>query len=179
MPPIDPYTIKTTERGAVRVFTTELDPEADAAITPQNIHKLLGDNVTLISAKVEVFPAKVIEDLGLTTYLSEGYGIPAEDMVGKAAALDALKGLVILIPSSAFGGIEQVLEPSPALRFIGTFHEPKNAPPKKMSDRETSKGLISPQSRAEANSETQVKYSWIIAFGALIIAAALVLFVVF
>lgn len=179
MPPIDPYTIKSSERGAVRVFTTELDPEGDAAITPQNVHKLLGDNVTLVASKIEVFPSKVLDGLGLTTYLSEGYGIPAEDMVGKAAALDALKGLVILIPSTGFGGIEQVLEPSPALRFIGTFHEPKTEHPKTMTARETSKGLISPQSRAESNAQSQVKYSWIIAIGALLIAAALVLFVVF
>lgn len=179
MPPIDPYTIKSAERGAVRVFTTELEPEGDAAITPQNVYKLLGDGVTLIASKVEVFPSKVLEGLGLTRYLAEGYGIPEEDMAGKAAALDALKGLVILIPSTAFGGIEQVLEPSPALRFIGTFHEPKTAPPKKMVETDAAKGLISPQSRAEANSQSQVRYSWIIALGALVIAAALVLFVVF
>ena len=179
MPPIDPYTIKTSERGAVRVFTTELEPEGDAAITAQNVHKLLGDNVTLVASKVEVFPSKVLEGMGLTHYLAEGYGIPAEDMVGKAAALDALKGLVILIPSSAFGGIDQVLEPSPALRFLGTFHEPKNALPKKMAETDAAKGLISPQSRAEANSQSQVRFSWIIALGALVIAAALVLFVVF
>lgn len=179
MPPTDPYTIKSSERGAVRVFTTELEPEGDAAITPQNVHKLLGDGVTLVSSKVEVFPSKVLEGMGLTQYLAEGYGIPVEDMAGKSAALDALKGLVILIPSSGFGGIEQVLEPSPALRFIGAFHEPKNAPPKKMAAHEASDGLISPQSRAETNAKSQVQYSWLIALGALLIAAALVLFAVF
>lgn len=177
--PKDPYMIKATERGAVRVFTTELEPEGDAAITPQNVHKLLGDGVTLISSKVEVFPSKVLAGLGLTNYLAEGYGIPAEDMAGKAAALDALKGLVIIIPSSAFGGNEQVLEPSPALRFIGTFREPESAPPKKMSETESAKGITSPQSRAETPSQGTVRYSWLIAIGALIIAAALVLFAVF
>ncbi|NNE87944.1 MAG: hypothetical protein HKN27_07695 [Silicimonas sp.] len=177
--PKDPYTIKASERGAVRVFTTELEPEGDAAITPQNVYKLLGDGVTLVSSKVEVFPSKVLAGLGLTNYLAEGYGIPPEDMAGKAAALDALKGLVILVPSSAFGGNEQVLEPSPALRFIGMFHEPKNAPPKQMAESEASKGLTSPQSRADTRSQNQVRYSWLIAIGALIIAAALVLFAVF
>lgn len=177
--PKDPYTIKATERGAVRVFTTELEPEGDAAITPQNVHKLLGDGVTLVSSKVEVFPSKVLAGLGLTQYLEEGYGIPAQDMAGKAAALDALKGLVILIPSSAFAGNDQVLEPSPALRFIGTFHEPESAPIRKMAESEAAKGLTSPQSRAENRSQSQIRFSWIIALGALIIAAALVLFAVF
>lgn len=177
--PTDPYTIKANERGTVRVFTTELEPEGDAAITPQNIYKLLGDGITLISSKVEVFPSKVLEGMGLTAYLNEGYGIPAEDMAGKAAALDALKGLVILVPSTAFGGIEQVLEPSPALRFIGAFHEPPSAPPKKMAETDGAKGLMSPQARAESNAQSQFRYSWLVALGALVIAAALVLFVVF
>lgn len=177
--PKDPYTIKAAERGAVRVFTTELEPEGDAAITPQNVHKLLGDGVTLVSSKVEVFPSKVLAGLGLSNYLAEGYGIPAEDMAGKAAALDALKGLVILVPSSAFGGNEQVLEPSPALRFIGIFHEPESAHPKTMAQTDAAKGLTTPQSRAETPSQNNVRYSWLIAIGALIIAAALVLFAVF
>jgi hypothetical protein len=177
--PKDPYTITASERGAVRVFTTELEPEGDAAITPQNVHKLLGDGVNLVSSKVEVFPSKVLAGLGLTHYLSEGYGVPKEDLAGKAAALDALKGLVILIPSSAFGGNEQVLEPSPALRFIGTFHEPANAPPKTMAETEGAKGLTTPQSRAQAPTQGSVRYSWLIAIGALIIAAALVLLVAF
>lgn len=176
--PTDPYTIKANERGTVRVFTTELEPEGDAAITPQNVHRLLGDGVTLIASKVEVFPSKVLEGMGLTSYLSEGYGIPTEDMAGKAAAIDALKGLVILAPSTAFGGIEQVLEPSPALRFIGAFHEPANALPKKMAETDAAKGIISPQSRADSNAQSQVRYSWLIALGALVIAAALVAFVV-
>lgn len=177
--PNDPYTIKTNEFGAVRVFTTELEPEGDAAITAQNVHKLLGDGVTLVSSKVEVFPSKILVGMGLTNYLADGYGIPAADMAGKAAALDALKGLVILIPSSAFANNELVLEPSPALRFIGIFHEPATASPKKLHEVDAAKGISSPQSRAESNSQSQVRYSWVIAAGALVIAAALVLFAVF
>ena len=176
----DPYTVSAQESGVVRVFTTDLEPEGDAAITAQNIHKVLGDGITLDRAKVEVFPSKVIEGLGLSAYLREGYGIPEGDLAGKAAALDALAGLIILVPSSAFGGREQVLDPRPGVRFIGAFSEPRGAPVVQMAPSASAEGRLSPKgSRGSDRDLRQRKGSWIIALGALIIAAALVLFAVF
>ncbi len=93
------YRIASSELGALRVFTTELDPEGAAAITASNVHKLLGQDIQLDPSKVEVFPAKVIQSMGLTAYLLDGYGISQADLKGKRAALDALTGLIVLIPS--------------------------------------------------------------------------------
>ena len=56
----NPLEASASERGLVRVFTTDLEPEGDAAITPKNVHKLLGDGIDLDSKKGEVLPAAVV-----------------------------------------------------------------------------------------------------------------------
>lgn len=175
----DPLDVTAGERGVVRIFTTDLEPEGDAAITPANVHKLLGRNIELDAKKVEVFPAKMIDALGLPMYLHEGYGIPTEDMAGKAAVLEALNGLVILIPSSAFRGRDLRLSPNPALRFIAAFREEPLAPPVRMAHHETSEGAVAPSgpSRAYREAERHFKW-WIVALLALALSGALVLFAV-
>jgi len=176
----DPHIIAASEHAALRVFATDLDPEGSAAITAHNVQQLLGPDVSIDPMKVEVFPAKVIASLGLAKYLAEGYGIADSDLKGKRAALDALTDLIVLIPSSAFGGSAQVLDPNPALKFIGIFHEPKAEPPAQMPGSTSAEGHFTPQdNRASAHNLNHRQGSWIIALGALIIAAALVLFAVF
>ena len=83
----DPLHVTAAERGIVRVFTTDLDPEGDAAITRKNVARLLGRDIVLDPEKVEVFPARVIEALALAQYLRDGYAIPDEALAGKAARL--------------------------------------------------------------------------------------------
>ena len=132
----DPHTISAHERGVVRVFTTDLDPTGNAAITPDKVGRLLGDDLELDPTRVEVFPSSRLDPMALSEYLREGYGIPDEDLQGKAAALDALKGLVILVASPAFRGQDAVLEPKDGIRFVGAFREPGMKPPKQMADPE-------------------------------------------
>ncbi len=174
----DPNHVAATEFGRVRLFSTELDPPDAAAINAQNFHRLLGKEVTLDPAKVEVINSLVLEGLGLRSYLTRGYGVAEADLAGKAAALDALTGLIILIPSSAFMGVEQSLDPNPAIRFIGVFHEERARPPEAMPPTASATGTLS-----SAGSKSQMPHpergrSWIGALGALLIAAALVLFFV-
>lgn len=176
----DPLNVSASERGVVRVFTTDLDPKGDAAITPGNVEKLLGRNIELDPKKVEVFPARIIETLGLPMYLHEGYGIPTEDMAGKAAVLEALKGLVILIPSSAFLNREVRLSPNSALRFVGAFREEPAAPPVRMAHHETSEGMVRPAGPSPQYREAERHFKWwIVALLALALSGALVLFTVF
>ncbi len=174
----DPSHILATEYGLVRLFSTELDPPDAAAINAQNVHRLLGDDIRLDPAKVEVINSLVLEGLGLRNYLIRGYGVVEADLDGKAAALDALYGLIILIPSSAFMGVEQTLDPNPALRFIGVFHEEASSPPEQMPPTASAAGTLpSPKSDMRIPSPAHGR-SWIGALGALLIAAALVLFFV-
>ena len=174
----DPNFVTATEFGLVRLLSTELDPPDAAAITAQNVHRLLGDDITLDPAKVEVINSLVLEGLGLRNYLIQGYGVAEADLEGKAAALDALNGLIILIPSSAFMGVEQALDPNPAIRFIGVFHEEAAQPPDAMPPTASATGALAPPSSKLQMSQPARGRSWIGALGALLIAAALVLFFV-
>ena len=175
MTDFDPAHVKTTEFGKVRLFSTELDPEDASNITAQNVHRLLGEDLDLDSNKIEVTASKALESIGLRQYLHSGYGIAEEDLQGKAAALDALTGLIILIPTSAFKGKEQSLDPNPALRFIGVFDEEAAAPPAPTLKTASAEGVLSPAG-SRARPVRSAGRSWIGALGALIIAAALVLY---
>ena len=174
----DPMTVTPSEHGLVRLFVTDLDPEGDAAITRGNVHKLLGDGVTLNPTKVEVTTSRAIETLGLTAYLSQGYGIADADLRGKSAALDALKGLIVLIPSSAFEKRPQTLDPKSGMRFIGLFRE-ADAAPHEVMQRRSSAEVSAPANPGinRAAPSARRGSSWIVALGALIVAAALVLWV--
>ncbi|MGI9389201.1 MAG: hypothetical protein ACR2O1_04010 [Boseongicola sp.] len=174
----DPNYVSATEFGIVRLFSTELEPPVAAAITAQNVYRLLGEDISLDTTKVEVINSMVLDGLGLRNYLVQGYGIAEADLVGKAAALDALTGLIILIPTSAFQGLEQTLDPNPAMRFIGVFREEAAKAPAPMAQSEAATGF-SPS--PTTNTQMQLiahKRSWIGALGALLVAAALVLFFV-
>lgn len=173
----DPFKILSSERGVVRVFTTDLDSEGSAAITPENVHRLLGDGLDLESSRIEVFPSTVLDAMGLSNYLMEGYGIPEAEMRGQVAALDTLKGLVILVASGAFKGQVVELDPKPGIRFVGLFSEPAAAPPEKMASPNAADGIIGES--APVPLETRSGSMWPITVMVLLVAAALVLFLVF
>lgn len=174
----DPFEVLSTERGVVRVFTTELDAEGNAAITPENVQRLLGDGLELDPSRVEVFPSSRIAPIGLSAYLHEGYGIPTADLGGKSAALDALKGLLILVASGAFKGQALSIEPEPGIRFVGAFSEPAMAPPVQMAESDAAKGQIEPGGKPTPL-DARSGSLWPFVLGALVIAAALVLFLLF
>lgn len=175
----DPLSVRKAEYGLVRVFTTDLEPAGNAAITSQNFEKLLGDGVELDPKKVEIFPARMIESIGLPQYLRDGYGVSENALAGKAAVLEALSGLVILVPSSAFRGEAFQLDPNPVIRFVGAFAEEAPEPPVRMAQPETSKGIVTPKDATAGSAGTDARIrSWIIALAALMAAAVIVLLVI-
>ena len=176
----DPMNVKAGEHGVVRVFTTDLEPEGDAAITAQNVQRLLGPDVSLDGRKVEVFPARMIEAMGLTGYLTEGYGVKSEALAGKAAALNALKGLIILIPSSAFDGQDRHDGPQPGAEIRGCLRRGKGSAPRSHVASRVCRGqcfAVRPFARTPQHRPGPVVVD--VALGALIAAAALVLYYVF
>ena len=173
----DPFDIPSSERGGVRVFTTDLDPEGSAAITPRNVHKLLGQDLELDASRIEVFPSKALEGMGLSAYLHEGYGVPMSDLKGTSAALDALTGLMILVASSAFQGKAATLEPKAGLRFVGVFFQPRPDPPVKMKPPEAAEGQLSPKGETPPPMSNKGSHRALVRL-ALLFAAALVLFLV-
>ena len=111
--------IRAAERGVVRVFAADLTRDAIDGFDPA---AALGAE-HLLSDQVELFDVADLTGLGLTSYLEEGHGIPPEGLADMAAQLDALKGVVLILPSRALGGKKQVLTPGAPLRLVGTFFE--------------------------------------------------------
>ncbi len=72
---------------------------------------------------VETLALRDLGSMPLSTYLAEGYGLTGDDFKAARPQLDGLKGHVLLLPSPAFGQIEQSLSISNPLRWIGTFTE--------------------------------------------------------
>ena len=113
-------TIHPHETGTVRVFRIDLTP---AGIAGFDAATALGAE-HLDAAEAEVFDVADLAGLGLSGYLSEGMGIPEEELAPMRAHLDVITGHVLVLPSRAVaGGTGQTLAPRAPLIHVGTFHE--------------------------------------------------------
>lgn len=171
--PADAMEVKEGEHGIVRVFATDRED----VVTRHGIGTMIGAVVN--AEKIEVIDTRDVAALGLSTYLSEGYGIEAADLADGAEALNAIDGRVALIPSSAFTVRPATLSPSPPLRYIGVFAEAAGAPPQPMARRSAGEGTVPPPVEDAAESGRSARRpSWPLFLIALLIGAALVLFAV-
>jgi hypothetical protein len=110
--------------GLVRLFQINLPPEQVESFSGdlQKVQHALGAT-QLDTNYVEVFALSDLTGLGLTGYMTEGLGIPAQDFAAEQARLDALEGDILVVLSRAFEGIAQTLTPMAPLRWIGTYAE--------------------------------------------------------
>ena len=123
----DTIRVPQAEHGVVRVFAidlpeTEVAPFADPDGDRWPLKDALGAE-TLEPDRVEVVRLGDLDEIGLTAYLEEGYGIPAEELTTDAPRLSGLKGHVAVLPSSAFRGKAQTLTVSHPLRYVGAYRE--------------------------------------------------------
>ncbi len=125
--------IPAHETGHLRVFAIDLPPEAidhfvnEADTGAWPLRDALGADL-LRATYVETVAILDLGAMPLSTYLTEGYGLTGEDFRAARPQLDALSGHVLLLPSSAFGQVEQTLAISNPLRWIGTFSEEMRPP---------------------------------------------------
>ncbi len=126
----DTITIRSTEHGVVRVFAVDLAAEQLTGFNRQNgtwpLQEALGAEV-LEADHVDLFAVSDLDELGLTGYLEQGYGMDPEDLADMRVRLNALSGHVLIVTSRAFAGQAQTLKPRAPLRLIASFHE--NAAP--------------------------------------------------
>ncbi len=127
------FEVKENERGIVRLFAVDLpaqeierfaerDYEADVDDPPWPLQDALG--VTYLDEDfVELFPVEDLTGLGLTGYMTEGLGIAEADVDQDRARLEGLKGHLLFVFSSAFGGFADTLRPRAPLRWVGTYVE--------------------------------------------------------
>ncbi len=171
--------VRKNERGVVRLFTVDKDAEgakkisiepdweADADDPPWPLRDALG--VTYLDSDfIELFDVRDLDDLGLTGYMIEGLGIAEADVAQHRAQLEAIKGLVLLVYSSALGGFETTLRPKSPLRWVGTFVE-ERAPV-------TFEQMASDAAQGDVASETKPRPSDAAMSGRVAMVALLVLF---
>lgn len=117
-------TVAAGEHGVVRVFTLDLPEEQCRFLRePGAAEQVLGCQ-GLVDAHIDVIRLDDLEDMGLVGYLTEGLGIPAEQVKPDVARLGQLGGYVLIVRSSAFGGAETVLAPIAGVQLFATYHEP-------------------------------------------------------
>jgi hypothetical protein len=122
------FEVKANEHGIVRLFTVDL-PEAElehfAEVKgdgPSPLQEALGGD-HLNMEFVELFPVSTLEGVGLAGYMVDGLGVAEAEVEEDRARLEALKGPVLIVLSSAFGGDAETLTPKSPLRWIGTYTE--------------------------------------------------------
>lgn len=109
--------IPAFEAGVVRLFAIDmLSDQMDTF----NAKAALGA-AHLDETFVEVFHVSDLEGLGLAGYLMTGNEVPEDQIDEMRVQLDAIKGHVLLVFSSAFGQDKQTLHPQSPLRHIATF----------------------------------------------------------
>lgn len=122
--------IKSSEHGVVRVFAVDLEgPELKAFLRRNGswgVQEALGA-AQLNPDLVEVFDVADLTGLGLSGYLEEGQGIATAELDPMRAQLDAIKGTVMVLPTTAFAGADQTLSVRAPLRLIATFSEDRPA----------------------------------------------------
>ena len=94
--------INASETGTVRVFAADLNKDQ---IDGFDVAAALGAD-TLDPEQIEFFDVADLQGLGLTGFLEEGHGIPADQLHDMKPQLEALKGVVLIVPSRALGGEE-------------------------------------------------------------------------
>ncbi|MDE4174824.1 hypothetical protein PXK01_11705 [Phaeobacter sp. PT47_59] len=147
--------IPAGEHGAIRLFRLDMRPEQAAFLKePGALAQVLGIDM-LDMEQVDIFPVSDLEEIGLTGYLTEGMGVPEEQVAADRERLDALDGHVMAIRSRAFGGREMRLTPADQIQLFATYGIPGTtwtAPPIKTdSAKPYSAPKLPPrQARAEA-----------------------------
>ncbi|MEX5577567.1 hypothetical protein [Pseudophaeobacter sp. A-200-2] len=116
--------IPAGEHGVIRLF--QLDMRLEQAVflrEPGALAQVLGIDA-LDMEQVEIFPVSDLEELGLAGYLTEGMGVPEEQIAPDRERLAALEGHVMVIRSRAFGGREMRLTPAEQIQPVATYGTP-------------------------------------------------------
>ncbi|WP_208347400.1 hypothetical protein [Pseudaestuariivita rosea] len=116
-------TIPAKEKGVVRIFSVNppepFNPADDDA--PQWLLTALGLS-HLPEESYELFPIRQLDGIGLSGYLTEGWGISTDELAQLAPQLDALKDHVLLLRPNAFD-TETTLAVQQPVRYVATLQE--------------------------------------------------------
>jgi len=114
--------ITAHETGVVRLFALELDQAEAKRFDAAALGAALG-GADLDDPQVDIIDTDVLDELGLSGYLTDGMGVPEAEIAPLAARIDALDGWVVVVRSAAFGGQAVTLTPRAPLRWVASFGE--------------------------------------------------------
>lgn len=126
-------TVQAFERGVIRLFTPDMNDRRLAAILPPHpvdaghLAPLLGLS-RLAEEGIDRINLSDLSDLTLSEFLQIGHDLPAETLAPRRQELDALKGHLFLLHSSAFGGKAVTISPAEGLTFLGAFRQTDTPP---------------------------------------------------
>ncbi len=116
--------VATGERGVVRLFALHMPAEQARFLRePGAADQLLGVS-GLDPDQIDIFNVADMEELGLFGYLTDGLGIPHDQVAASQSRIDGLTGWVMVLRSRAFQGKAMILNPAASLTLAAQFHEP-------------------------------------------------------
>ena len=170
------FNVSATEHGLLRAFVLEEADQSELNIT--EALGLLGMGISIDVSKTELIKVSDLKPLTFSEYLAEGYGIRSDEIAAKQNELDRIEARILLVPSSAFSGRAQVLEPKLPLRFLGLFREVSAATPEGMSTPDSAKGEVNINASSSSDGLQPARRGSIV-IASLLLAAALIAILVF
>lgn len=132
--------VTQNEHGRVRIFLLgyRVSMEVQHFEAVDRLAAALGLE-TLVSEDVQIVDLSTIRDMGLSSFLSEAYGVSDEELAPLNDTLEDLKGHIAILRSGAFGGAALTIPMSDEVRFIATLNEPRMSAPAPMPSYESAK----------------------------------------
>ncbi|MDA7429994.1 hypothetical protein PGB28_16130 [Primorskyibacter aestuariivivens] len=162
----DRLDIPPGEYGLVRVFTVDLPLDAAQPLVEeeaQGLKQLTGAEA-LDPDHIDLFDMNDLSGMALADYLSEGHGIPADEIAPLRPQLDRVKGSVMVMRSSAFERIGQTLRVRRPLRWIATFGEARGDQTLEPLTSAAAQGMVPPPPAAPVQPPARNRSAaWIIA----------------
>ncbi|MEL6121970.1 MAG: hypothetical protein AAFR49_20145, partial [Pseudomonadota bacterium] len=117
--------VTSGKHGVVRVFSLgyRVSMELQHFEAVDKLAQALGVD-HLKPEDVQIVDISALADMGLSSFLTEAYGVTEEEMAPLAESLNALQGHVAVLRSGAFQGAALTLAASDDVRLVATLHEP-------------------------------------------------------
>ncbi|ABG32919.1 hypothetical protein CEP88_06695 [Roseobacter denitrificans] len=120
--------IPALESGVIRVFALSMSDQDAKALrdgagsdnAASALNAALGARALNLQ-HVEVFTVADLSEMSLAEYLQEGAGALPSALEQDRSKLAALDGWVMVVYSSAFGGVAQKITPAPELTLIASY----------------------------------------------------------
>ncbi|MEM6587500.1 MAG: hypothetical protein AAF641_03560 [Pseudomonadota bacterium] len=140
--------VKPGEHGLVRIFVLgyRVSMELQHFEATDRLAAALGVE-SLRAEDVQIIDLSALHDMGLTSFLMEGYGVAEGDIAPHAETLNALKGHIAILRSGAFAGAALTLPDTDEARLIATLSEPRMSAPTPMPSYDSASGTSGAKKR--------------------------------